>query len=59
VARAGAAAGMVGADGGAVGFAVTRGAHSRKKWPTGRLSGWTWVGTVESGSAQDRTKIFF
>jgi hypothetical protein len=51
------AAGAVGADGGAVGFAATRGARARLKWPMGRLSVWAWVGTVEPGSAQDRTKI--
>jgi hypothetical protein len=55
----GAAAGAVGADGGTVGFVVTRGAHARKKLLMGRLSGWAWVGTIEPGSAQDRTKISF
>jgi hypothetical protein len=57
VARGGAAAGAVGTDDGAVGFAATRGTHARRKWPMGQLSGWAWVGTVEPGSAQDRTKI--
>jgi hypothetical protein len=57
VAWGGAAAGAVKTDGGAVSFVATRGARARRKWPMGRLSGWAWVGTVEPGSAQDRTKI--
>jgi hypothetical protein len=59
VARGGVAAGAVGADGGMIGIAAIRGMCARKKWPMGRLSGWAWVGTVESGSAQDQTKISF
>jgi hypothetical protein len=57
VARGGVAAGAVGADGGAVGFVVIQGTHTRKQWLMDRLSGWAWVGTVEPGSVQDRTKI--
>jgi hypothetical protein len=57
VAWGGAAAGAVETDGGAVGFVATRVARARRKWLMGRLSGWAWVGTVELGSAQDRTKI--
>jgi hypothetical protein len=55
--RPGGAAGAIRIDGGTIGFAATRGAHARRKWPMGRLSGWAWVSTVEPGSAQDRTKI--
>jgi hypothetical protein len=57
VARGGAATGAVETDGGAVGFAATRGTHARRKWPMGRLSGWAWVGTIDAGLAQDGTKI--
>jgi hypothetical protein len=47
------------ARGSAVGFVVTRGTRVKKKWLMGRLSGVGLGGTVEPGSAQDRTKISF